>query len=87
MSRLVARDSLASMPTLGQRIRALRESRGMTQKDLADAAGILSANVSQYERDVRRNPKLDLILDLCTALEVTPGELLDGIDHPRDVSG
>lgn len=39
--------------TMGNRIRTLRESRGMTQRQLAEAAGCTDAAIRNYEADRR----------------------------------
>ena len=39
--------------TTGSRIRALRRSRGMTQRQLAEAAGCTDAAIRNYEADRR----------------------------------
>lgn len=52
-----------------------RKARGMTQAELAEAAGISRATVTQIEReDV--DPKLSTIADLANALDLTPAWLL-----------
>ena len=52
-----------------------RKARGLSQEDLAFAAGIDRTYVSGIERG-RRNPSLLMIARLAEALGVTPGDLL-----------
>jgi len=61
---------------VGKRIRFFREHRGMTQKQLGEAAGILEATVRKYEIG-QRNPKPDQIGKIAEALGVTPYALSD----------
>ena len=68
--RMQLRDTLAS------RVRELMVSLKMTQRDLAEDAGIRQALISQIERG-EANPTLDSILRIATALEVSFAELFE----------
>jgi len=58
-----------------------REKRGLTQDGLAHAAGIASSYVSQLER-AGKVPSLTIILKLCRALNIVPGDLLSDFTIP-----
>ena len=58
----------------GRRVRVLRVARGMSQEDLADAAGVHRTYVSSLERGLR-NVGLDNVYALADALDVDPSEL------------
>lgn len=60
--------------TFGRRVRVLRVARGMSQEDLADAAGAHRTYVSSLERGLR-NVGLDNIFALADALGVDPSDL------------
>ena len=62
----------------GQRVRALRLALECTQEQLADKTGMHPTYIGDAERG-ERNISLDNILKLAKALEVKPGELLDGL--------
>jgi transcriptional regulator with XRE-family HTH domain len=62
--------------TLAGRVRELRISLKMTQRDLAEDAGIRQALISKIERG-EANPTLDSILRIATALEVSFAELFE----------
>ena len=62
---------------LGRNVRALRRERALSQESLADSAGLGRRQVSEIERAVA-NPSLETIAKLAMALQVRPGELLDG---------
>ena len=64
-----------SVNAFGARLRAIREERGLTQKELARLAGIAEMLVSRYERGVG-NPAIDTAIALARALEVSLDYLL-----------
>jgi transcriptional regulator with XRE-family HTH domain len=59
----------------GAAMKRWREKRGLTQDSLAGLAGIASSYASHIERG-EHVPSLTVILKLCLALNITPGELL-----------
>jgi len=59
------------MEEIGTKVVALRSKLGMSQKDLADAAGIPQATVSRVERGVIKQPRLEVLRRLAQALHVT----------------
>ena len=62
--------------TIGSRIRAAREAKGLTQPQLAEKVGnIKSSVVSMWENDKSR-PDLDRLSRLCNALDITSDEIL-----------
>jgi transcriptional regulator with XRE-family HTH domain len=60
----------------GQRLRALRAERGISQDDLADRTGIHPTAIGRLERGLRE-PRLKTILRLAEGLGAQPGRLLD----------
>ncbi|MEI2397035.1 helix-turn-helix domain-containing protein [Paenibacillus phytohabitans] len=61
---------------IGERIKSIRRSRGLTQEELAERAGIKSSYVTGIETG-KRNSSLKTISKLLTALEVEPWELFN----------
>ena len=61
---------------IGSRIRKYRETKNMTQKQLADQIGVTGSRVSNWEQGVNC-PHVDLLADICRALSVSPSELLN----------
>lgn len=61
---------------LGMRLKQVRESRGMSQRELAEAVGnhCTDKNISQYESG-SRPMDADMFFSLVEALHVTPNEL------------
>lgn len=61
--------------TVGERIKAARKQKGLTQKELAEILNIAFPNISQYERG-ERNPKLSTLQRIADALEIPVDMLL-----------
>jgi transcriptional regulator with XRE-family HTH domain len=64
-----------SAVVVGQRIRAAREARGLTQSDLAAALGRTPTSVSYWEGG-QRSPGLDDLVEIARVLGVEPATLL-----------
>ena len=62
---------------LGEHIRRLRESAGMSQEELAKKSGFAGrAAISAIEKG-KNNISVERLPDLALALHTTPGELMD----------
>jgi len=72
---------MGSARFVGRRIREVREARGMTQADLAEALGRTPTSISYWENG-QRSPGLDDIVVLARVLGVEPSSLLPH-DPPR----
>ncbi len=59
----------------GEALKRWRLKRGLTQEGLAHEAGITTSYASQVENG-KKVPSLTVVLKLCRALNLTPGELL-----------
>ena len=72
------------MNSLGQRIRAARESAGFTQENLAETVGVSRIAVARWERnDIE--PKLQNLISIAKFLHVSTDSLL-GIDSRKNNS-
>lgn len=58
----------------GEVLKAWREQRGLTQKDLASMAGLRATSIGAYERGQRR-PDDQAVARICAALDVEPFRL------------
>lgn len=74
---------LFSKVEVGQRIRALREARAITQVELAKILGIDQSNVSAIERGVR-GLTVHQALKLAQALRASTDEILSGVRNRDD---
>ena len=61
---------------IGQRIRELRESKGVSQQNLAAVCNFEKANLSRIEAG-RTNPTISTLYKISQALEITISELVD----------
>lgn len=66
-------------PALGARIKLLRDLRGMTLQQVADASGMTKSHVWELEQGKSVNPTVNAVWGLALALTVTPAQLL-GLD-------
>ena len=64
---------------LGANVRARREALHQSQEELADRVGIDVRYLGGIER-VQRNPSLKVIIAIAAALDVSPIELMSGLD-------
>ncbi len=70
----------------GRRIRRVRRSRKMTQKELGRRTGVSDRHISTLENG-KENPGFDLLIRLCDVLEVTPDYLLLGSTRGNTCDG
>lgn len=68
----------------GERIKALRLKRGMSQVELADTIGVTKQSLYKYENGIITNIPSDKIEELATALLTTPAYLMGWDDDPND---
>jgi transcriptional regulator with XRE-family HTH domain len=61
---------------LGQTVKALRERKRLSQRQLAEKVGVTDAYIAMIETGVRSNPSLPLLRRLARALRVSVAELL-----------
>lgn len=69
------------MQTMGERIRALREARGLTQTQLGELCGVSKSAVSQWEDGTTTDIKLVPFLKLLEALKTDAHYLVYGPDR------
>ena len=62
-------------PTFPEWMKAERERRGLTQRDLAEMAGVHFSTIANTETG-RREPTADVIVSVCSALDLTPKETI-----------
>lgn len=72
-------DSEKSLKRLGQKVRKLRQEKGLSQEDFAHSADIDRSYIGQIERG-ERNIAFYNILKIAQALGVKISDLTEGID-------
>jgi transcriptional regulator with XRE-family HTH domain len=66
------------MTDLGPNLREARERLGLTQEEVAHRSGVHATEVSRMEAG-KRDPQISTLERLAKAVEVTPGQLLNGL--------
>lgn len=61
--------------SIGHNIRARREALGKPQAWLAEKAGCLQSQISEWERDVGLPPRIDAVVAIAKALRVSVATL------------
>jgi transcriptional regulator with XRE-family HTH domain len=67
--------------SFGERLQAIRKARGLTQVQLAEAAGTTQRAISYYETEAGF-PPAPAVIDLAKALRISTDELL-GVKPPK----
>ena len=68
---------------VGKRISLIRKNRRMTQEQLAEKAELSNIYISHIENS-RSIPSLETLMKLCSALDITPDEVLLGTKQDMD---
>lgn len=69
---------------MGQRIKNRRKELHMKQSELAEILDISNNHMSSIENG-REKPSLDIFINICTTLGVTPDYLLLGSLYPHNI--
>lgn len=69
---------------IGNKLLAIRKHMGLTQAQVAEAAGLSDRAYADIERGTS-NMRLQTILHICTALHITPNEILTDDDSPLNI--
>lgn len=65
----------------GKKIKEIRKKKNYSQSDLAKAAGVTYAYISQIERGVRKNPSIKVLSKIANFLNVDLNEILINYDN------
>ena len=67
----------------GERIKEIRDARGLTRPELADRAKMSVDDLGRHERnDAESNPSVDVLMRIALALSVRPGAILEPKGSP-----
>ena len=61
---------------MGEKIKELRESKGISQYRLAELTGINRSTIKRYEENYIRKISFDNLIKICEALNIDIKELL-----------
>ncbi len=76
------------MASFAERLKELRELRGLTQEQLAAAIGVARATIGGYEAPSKhREPEFDIVMRLAAFFGVSTDYLLGKSDDPRPEAG
>ncbi len=82
MKKHATRRQESDMSILGERLRAVRESRGLTQEEVALRAHLPRPAIGRLERGERNHVRSDVLGRLAIGLSVSADYLL-GLDTPE----
>ena len=71
---------LYNLRTIGNKLLAIRKRIGMTQAEVAEAAGLSDRTYADIERGTV-NMRIETILRICNVLHITPDEVLTEDNH------
>ena len=66
---------LVNTREIGNKLLAIRKKYGMTQNEVAEAAGLSNRTYADIERGAVKM-RVDTIIHICNALHITPDEIL-----------
>ena len=72
--------------TIGEKIRAFRKERKLTQRELAEKAKLANSTIQQYEAE-QYTPKIEQLSRIAEALDVNIYQLLDWDSPIEGVDG
>ena len=70
--------------TIGDRIKKIRQEKGLSQKELGEMLGVSQQMIGQWETG-KANPKIETVDKIAIALKVSRNDLLDWKDIPEVV--
>jgi transcriptional regulator with XRE-family HTH domain len=68
---------------IGERLKARRKAKGMTQKELAKAVGVVQSAISEIERGGSQSASAENLLRIAAILDTNPHWLLTGKGDPE----
>ena len=72
---------------IGDKIKQLREEKGMTLEELGNKVGVGKSTVRKWETGMIENMRRDKIKKVADALNVTPDYLMGWTDEPPEPQG
>ena len=66
--------------TIGDRIASLRIRKRLTQAELGELCGWPDSRIGAYERNEIKKPRIESIMKLASAFNLTYEEFMEGVD-------
>lgn len=76
---------LFDLCAIGNKLLSFRKKRGMTQAEVAEAAGLSDRTYADIERGTV-NMRIETFLHICAALHITPNDVLTAEQSPPEVT-
>ena len=76
---------LFDLCAIGNKLLSFRKKRGMTQAEVAEAAGLSDRTYADIERGTV-NMRIETLLHICAALSITPNDVLTAEQAQPQVS-
>ena len=70
---------------LSENLKGIRVQRGLTQDELAELCGLSKAQISRMESGTQRNPSIETVVAISTALRVGIEELVFGPEDDEQI--
>lgn len=70
--------------TFGERLKKIRQEKGMSQRELGEILGVTQQTIAQYEK-IKETPKAETLLRLANALDVSVRQLRGEPYTPNDI--
>ena len=70
----------------GERLRQLREKKGLSQVEAAERIGVSKQNLYKYEKDIITNIPSDIVERIAKLYETTPAYLMGWEDQAKKLS-
>lgn len=72
------------MILIGNKLKELRKSRGLTQEELGNLLGVAKSSVSMYERDFRR-PSYEVLISYVDIFNTSVDSILGSRNQLKDI--
>ncbi|WP_053251405.1 helix-turn-helix domain-containing protein [Ensifer adhaerens] len=88
MGKTMTESSMALSLQIGERLRAIRQTRGLSQEKVATALGLTFQQLQKYERGTNRI-SVPTLIQICEVLNAHPMEIIgnfpedDGAEKPN----
>ncbi|CAN7760937.1 helix-turn-helix transcriptional regulator [Ensifer adhaerens] len=88
MGKISTEMTMGLSQQIGERLRAVRQTRGLSQQRVASAVGLTFQQLQKYERGTNRI-SVPTLIQVCTVLDAHPMEIIgdfpqdDGVERPN----